>query len=67
MAEAGENNRSFLSGLLKKLSYTKQVETITGKPTTAAQREVDRQIHQAIRGGNPTKGEGVTKSGGEEA
>jgi len=44
MLEGGD--QSFLAQLLAKLSFTKQVEAQTGKPTTAAQQEVWRQIGQ---------------------
>jgi hypothetical protein len=63
-----EQNQSFLSQLLDKLAFTKQVEQQTGKPTTAAQQEVWRQIGQTSpkKGGNPITGRGVTKSGQED-
>jgi len=58
-----EKDQSFISALFAKLSYTKGVQEETGKKTSAAQAEVIRQISQALKGGDPIKGEGVTKSG----
>lgn len=66
MAEQGGSSESFISGLFRKLAFTKEVAKATGKSTEAAQREVERQIGQAIRGGDPVKGKGVTKSGNED-
>lgn len=66
MGEQGENSGSFISKLFKKLAFTKEVQQMTGKSTNAAQREAERQIGQAAGGGAPAKGEGVTKSGGDE-
>lgn len=66
MGEQGENTQSFISQLFAKLAFTKQIEAATGKSTKAAQREVERQIDQAMKGGNPNKGTGVTKSGKED-
>lgn len=60
---------SFLAALLKKKSTIKQTGSERGlKPvnTNALEQEVDRQVHQAIAGGDPIKGAGVTKSGAEE-
>lgn len=57
---------SFVSSLFAKLAMTKEVEAVTGKNTDAAQNEALRQISQAIQGGDPVKGEGVTKSGGDD-
>jgi hypothetical protein len=48
------------------LAFTKEVENTSGKSTKAAQNEVYRQIQQAAKGGNPVKGESVTKSGGDD-
>ena len=59
----GERNGSFISELIAKLSYTIKVQEETGKSTAGAQKEVKRQIKQANTGGDPVKGEGVTKSG----
>ena len=63
-----ERDQGFLSQLFEKLSFTKQVEKATGKPTTAAQQEVWRQIGQTSpqKGGDPITGRGVTKSGQED-
>lgn len=69
MSEHGdrsEHGGSFLSALLKKLAYTKEVESVTGDSTKAAQDEVMRQIKQAMNGGDPVRGRGVTKSGEED-
>jgi len=63
-----ERDQSFLAQLLAKLAFTKEVEKQTGRPTTAAQQEVWRQIHQTSlnKGGDPITGRGVTKSGKED-
>jgi hypothetical protein len=66
MSEHGENGGSFISGLLQKLAVTKQIAEVTGRSTKAAEREVERQIRQASKGGDPVKGKGVTKSGGDD-
>ncbi|GEM_PF-1840363 len=66
MGEQRENSGSFISELFKKLAFTKEVAKATGKSTEAAQREVERQIGQAVRGGDPVKGKGVTKSGDDD-
>lgn len=62
-----EKDNSFLSLLLKKLAFTKQVEEVIGESTKAAQEEVWRQIKQTSskKGGDPITGKGVTKSGEE--
>ena len=60
------SGESFISQLFKKLSVTKSIQDATGKSTLAAQKETLRQIQQACKGGNPIKGEGVTKSGKED-
>ena len=62
----GTDSGSFISQLFTKLAFTKEVEIATGKSTHAAQLEVERQIHQANKGGDPVKGKGVTKSGEED-
>ena len=66
MGEQKDSGGSFISGLFQKLAFTKGVAEATGKSTEAAQREVARQIGQAIKGGDPAKGKGVTKSGGDD-
>lgn len=66
MGEIGESGGSFISGLFNKLAFTKQIADTTGKPTHAAQQEVMRQIKQIIKNGDPAKGSGVTKSGGDD-
>jgi len=64
-SSGGSDKESFLSGLLKKLSTVQQIESLTGRSTTAAQEEVSRQIHQVGKkqDGDPISGHGVTKSG----
>jgi len=60
---------SFIALLLKKNAAVLTTANERGlKPvnTNALTKEVDRQIHQATSGGDPIKGAGVTKSGGEE-
>jgi len=66
MEQSGDLKNSFVAGLLKKLSDVQRIQDITGKSTQAAQEEVQRQIQQALHGGNPNAGEGVTKSGGDD-
>jgi hypothetical protein len=66
MGEQKEGGISFISALIANLSYIKGVGAETGKDTQAAEKEVFRQMSQAAKGGNPAKGEGVTKSGGDD-
>ncbi len=65
IVENMESGSPFINRLAKKLAYTKRVAHETGKNTSAAQREVTRQIDQASKG-NIITGEGVTKSGQED-
>jgi hypothetical protein len=67
MSEA--KDASFLASLIKKKATVQQTAHERGlKPIkiTALTKEVDRQIQQAASGGDPIKGAGVTKSGGED-
>lgn len=57
---------SFLAQLLKKKADVLKTQEETGKNISSAINEVDRQIQQVLKGGNPIKGEGVTKSGKED-
>ena len=57
---------SFLVQLFRKKAAVIQASLKTGRPLDAAVQEVDRQIKQAMTGGDPIKGEGVTKSGPED-
>jgi len=66
MGEIGETGGSFISALVKKLSFTQRVADASGKSTNAAQQEIIRQIGQATKGGDPVKGKDVTKSGGDD-
>lgn len=61
-----EHNNSFLGDLLSKKAMVYQIGSDSGKPMKAALAEVDRQIGQALQGGDPIKGIGVTKSGEED-
>jgi len=63
-----EQRPSFSEQLLAKLSMAKKIEAETGKPTTAAQKEVLRQITQVskLKDGDPISGKGITKSGKED-
>lgn len=61
-----EQESSFISQLFAKLADVIKIQEETGKSTGAAQKETRRQISQASKGGNPVKGEGVTKSGQED-
>lgn len=56
---------SFLDLLLQKLSYVQQTAEQTSNDLSAAIKETERQISQALRN-NPITGEGVTKSGEED-
>lgn len=60
-------DRSFLAGLLEKLELVKHANQ-AGVKTAAAEKEVHRQIMQALQGQEKgiLKGEGVTKSGDED-
>jgi len=60
------DEKSFLSELLKKQAYVMNVAETTGKKVSGPSQEVTRQIKQALRGGDPMRGEGVTKSGEED-
>lgn len=61
-----EIDKSFLTLLHQKKAAVLQIQAESGADCSAALREVDRQIAQCIKGGNPIKGEGVTKSGKED-
>ncbi len=58
--------KSFLSLLLKKKADSLRSGNEAGFNSVPLAKEVDRQIRQAMLGGNPLKGEGVTKSGGDD-
>jgi len=66
MSEIGESGDSFILALFKKLANTMEIASRSGKQTDAAQKEVLRQIKQASTNGDPIKGQGVTKSGGDD-
>lgn len=57
---------TFLARLLDKKSMVTSVGERTKRDVTAALEEVDRQIRQALTGGDIKKGQGVTKSGQED-
>jgi hypothetical protein len=58
--------KSFLQELLDKRAAVEKIAERTGKDTTAALTEVDRQIRQCLTGKNLITGDGVTKSGRED-
>ncbi len=60
-----EIDKSFLALLYQKKAAVLRIQA-EGVNCSAALSEVDRQIAQCIKGGNPIKGEGVTKSGKED-
>lgn len=60
-----KQENDFLASLLAKRAFAEDVAAKTGKNTSAAVKEVDRQIQQALKG-DPITGEGVTKSGPED-
>ncbi len=66
MNDLQSKETSFISHLFKKKSDMLTVQAKTRKPMTALVKEVDRQIQQALHGGNPIKGTGVTKSDNED-
>ena len=43
-----------------------EAQSETGKNLLPALKEVDRQISQVLKGGDPIRGTGVTKSGGND-
>lgn len=57
---------SFLQLLVNKQSMVFEAQSETGKNMLSAIKEVDRQISQALKGGDPIRGTGVTKSGGND-
>jgi hypothetical protein len=59
------SEQSFLTLLLAKKANLFEINEKTGKDTTSALKEVNRQIKQCLTGGNLNTGEGVTKSGGK--
>ena len=64
MGEHGEG--SFITLLFKKLANATSIGMDTGVNVEAAQKEVFRQIGQAVKGGDPVRGEGVMKSSERE-
>lgn len=60
------NESSFLAALLKKKAAVLQSQQDSGKSMKPLLEEVDRQIKEVLRGKDPIKGEGVTKSGSED-
>lgn len=61
-----EEDQSFIASLFKKRADVQQIGQSSGANVQGAVSEVDRQITQALRGGDPVKGKGVTKSGKED-
>lgn len=61
-----EDGPSFLQMLFDKKAAVLTSQNESGKDMSAAVAEVDRQITQAITGGDPVKGATVTKSGIED-
>lgn len=66
MNDSQGRESSFISQLFKKKADMLTIQHKTGKPMTALVKEVDRQIQQALHGGDPIKGTGVTKSNDED-
>ncbi len=67
MVENGESpfrDKSFTALLLDKLAGVKKGNSDIN--TGALEREAMRQVGQSLRGGDPIKGTGVTKSGEED-
>lgn len=58
------SNKSFTAQLLDKLATVQKGNSDIN--TSALQKEAERQITQSLKGSNPIKGEGVTKSGEED-
>lgn len=58
--------KSFLAMLFEKKAAVIKSGEESGRSTQAAAKEAERQISQALRGGDPIKGQGVTKSGQED-
>ncbi|KXK12010.1 MAG: hypothetical protein UZ22_OP11002000126 [Microgenomates bacterium OLB23] len=61
-----ENGPSFIQMLFDKKAAVIKAQEESGKDLSPALIEVDRQILQAVRGGDPVKGATVTKSGEED-
>ena len=61
-----EQDDSFLASLFRKKAMVETVGFESGIKVNSALKEVDRQIRQCLSGGDPIKGEGVTKSGGSD-
>lgn len=57
---------SFLQMLIDKKAAVLKSQHESGVDMSAALAEVDRQISQAVTGGDPVKGATVTKSGIED-
>lgn len=66
MAPMADRNPSFLQHLFDKRATVERIGEETGKNVHAALEEINRQIRQAMEGGDPVKGKGVTKSGGDD-
>jgi len=66
MSESDEDKKSFLAVLFEIKATTLKAQAETGTSMSALVKEVDRQIRQAMEGGDPVKGKGVTKSGGDD-
>jgi hypothetical protein len=60
------DKKSFLSLLFEKKASVLKAQSETGVNMSALVAEVERQIKQALEGGDPIKGKGVTKSGGDD-
>lgn len=66
MNDSHSKEASFISQLFKKKADMLTIQARTRKPMASLMNEVDRQIQQALHGGNPIRGTGVTKSGNED-
>lgn len=58
------SDKSFIAQLFDKLAAVQKGNSDIN--TSALQKEAERQITQSLKGSNPIKGEGVTKSGEED-
>lgn len=66
MSEEEGDKKSFLALLFEKKASVLKAQSETGVNMSSLVAEVERQIKQALEGGDPIKGKGVTKSGGDD-
>lgn len=63
---AENDKKSFLADLMEKEAAMRLIAEETGINTDALVNEAQRQQQQAVEGGDPIKGKGVTKSGNDD-